>query len=380
MATLNKEKDPRVKGTRWLVFWMNPITGKPQKKRFRTKPEAQALYSIWSKTEALYKSGYKEDEINKLMGVNTNVTIKDVFEWHHVNYAKRLNRKTADCYIYVYKAFADAYGADTLVSAIGSMAKNKVTGINILIESEEAKGNSQTTINGRISRARSVLDRAMRKGIISSNPIDKDDKVKVTELVRPMRVWKDEEIRRVLTSNEIPQYHKEVFMLMVLTGMRLSEICGVNNKEINGKVHDCGLTWDNVLWDQKAIVVIEKSGYGIKPTYLPITDIGVAILKRWKDDPNPPRERTRPIPYTKAHVTNIRKSINRITGISFTTHNIRALSGQRIVELTGDLMKAKKLYNHSSIAITEKSYVAYQDKEKIELAEILADDIREMIS
>lgn len=172
---------------------------------------------------------------------------------------------------------------------------------------------------------------------------------------------------------------------MVLTGMRLSEICGKNDKKMaDGKVYDCGFTWDDVYWDEKAIIIKEKSQYGIKPSYLPITALGIAILRKWRDE-DPPEEiygktRNRPVPFTDRHIINVVKKISAISGISFTVHDIRRLSGQRIVELTGNLIKAKKLYGHSSVAITEKSYVAYKNKDKVELAEILADDVKKIIS
>tara|TARA_Y100000593_G_scaffold94992_1_gene197924 strand:- start:8611 stop:9750 length:1140 start_codon:yes stop_codon:yes gene_type:complete len=371
MATLRKRKNKT-----WQINWINPFTGKRERTSFRNKDLATKILNEYVIVEKLSKSGFSRSVISEITGNNSEETLTTIWEWYEHNRCKELNVNTVNHYRYAIDSFIDVYGENMLISGIKTFQWRKYRGISIYKEMMKDKL-SQTSINTYLSKVSTIFNAAVEDGLIHSNPIIlKKDKIKRITDAKPIKVWTREEIKIIMDHKDVSLYDKLVFMFIALSGVRMSEICGVHIKKLkNGQRYDCGFYWDNVLWDKNAIVIYEKGKYD-EHTIRYISPLAISILKAIKNKYGD----VAPIPYGKQHLRNLVERIANTTGVSFTIHDIRRLTGQVVVDVTGDLTKAQELYGHTDIDITRQSYADYTDKQKSEVAKQVGNELEEYLS
>ena len=60
-------------------------------------------------------------------------------------------------------------------------------------------------------------------------------------------------------------------------------------------------------------------------------------------------------------------------------HDVRRLTGQVVIDVTGDLSKAQELYGHTDINVTRQSYADYTDKQKSDIANQVGDELEQYL-
>ena len=370
MATIRK-----LKSSTWQVNWMNPLTGKRERISCKSKKEADILYKEYSLVSKMSKSNFNSEFIKTVTGSENEYTLEKIWDWYENNRASNLNKDTVYHYKRSIDSFINVYGEDTLVSRLKTHKWNRYIGINVYKEKMASKL-SQTSINTYISKASTIFTAAVEDGLIESNPIIiKKDKIKRITDAKPIKQWTHKEIKTIMDHPKVTRYEKLIFMFVALSGVRKSEICGVHVKELqNGQEFDCGFYWDHVLWDQNAILIFQKAEYQ-NPTVRQVSPNAIAILKMLKYKYND----YAPIPFGKEHLNNLVDRVSEITGVSFTMHDIRRLTGQVVIQATGDLSKAQEMYGHSDINVTRKSYADYNTEQKTEVANQIGEELKDYL-
>jgi integrase len=129
-----------------------------------------------------------------------------------------------------------------LLPALGHRRLQEISTDDIaqLIASLRAKGLSAKTINGALVPLGRILKHALRRGHITSNPLDRlEQHERPRNSRREQRVLNHDEISRLLNAS-LPRYQPFI-ATAIYTGMRLSELLG--------------LTWADIDFDQDAIHV-----------------------------------------------------------------------------------------------------------------------------
>ena len=370
MATLRK-----IKSGTWQVNWINPITGKRERPSFHSKKQATEIFNEFTKVEVLSKAGFAATAIAAITGRNNEETLSTIWKWYKHNRANDLNVDTVYHYKRSIDTFIEVYGKDMLISGIRSYKWGDFIGVNIYKEKMKDVL-SQTSINTYLSKVSTIFKAAMEDGLIESNPIViGKDKIKRITDSKPIKQWSSSEIKKIMSHKDVSLYHKLVFMFVALSGVRMSEICGNHIKVLeNGQKFDCGFYWNHVLWDQNAILIFQKSEYD-NPTVRHISPLAINILKVIKAKYGD----VAPIPYGKSHLVNLVQSVVNTTGVSFTMHDVRRLTGQVVIDVTGDLSKAQELYGHTDINVTRQSYADYTDKQKSDIANQVGDELEQYL-
>jgi len=370
MATLRKLK-PGV----WQVSWKNPITGKRERPSFHNKNQAKKIFDEYLTVEKYSKSGFSSQAIASITGSYNDYTLETIWDWFLNNRAKNLNKETVYHYKRSISSFMDVYGEDTLVSGLRSYKWKNYMGLNVYKE-KMSETLSQTSINTYISKVSTIFAAAVEDGLIDINPIIiKKDKIKRITDAKPIKQWTHKEIKTIMDHRDVTKYEKLIFMFVALSGVRKSEICGKHVKELeNGQKFDCGFYWEHVLWDQNAILIFQKAEYQ-NPTLRQVSPNAMAILRILKYKYGD----FAPIPFGETHLRNLVKRVAKKTGVSFTVHDIRRLTGQVVIDVTGDLSKAQEMYGHSDISVTRQSYADYNTDQKAEVANQIGKELEKYL-
>jgi integrase len=123
-----------------------------------------------------------------------------------------------------------------------------------------------------------------------------------------------------------------IFTLYLHTGCRLNELLT--------------LTWDNVHFEEKSITVIGKRK---KVRKIFITETAMQILMSMTD-------RKQPMPYTEYKVRSRLNDLNKISGIKFTTHNLRSTCGSFMLSSGASIEEVSSHLGHEDIQTTWKWY------------------------
>jgi len=113
------------------------------------------------------------------------------------------------------------------------------------MESMMDKGNSATTINRRLSALRSLYHFAMSRGLVTHNPTTLIRGPKKSKVL-PQFV-KEKELNELFDEQEWDGSYKEqraraIIMTFYHTGMRLAELIGLNDSDIDFKQHQLKVT------------------------------------------------------------------------------------------------------------------------------------------
>jgi integrase/recombinase XerD len=235
---------------------------------------------------------------------------------------------------------------------------NKVMVNNwILAEKEKCKAQ---TINGKIIAVRTMFKYAVKEEYLQLNPLAKVEMLKEETTV--IRTYSDSNIHTLLESFKgkgfIPTRNKTIVTMLMETGIRNSELCGITLDDIKGdsirilgkgsKERYVGISKPLMLQLTKYMRVREKwlDGEGIISPYL--------FLKNGK------KQMTR---YT---VLKMIKDLGKKLGIEQpTVHKIRHWYSQTMLDNV-DIYYVSKILGHSSVTTTERYLRGLEDRKLIE--------------
>jgi len=201
---------------------------------------------------------------------------------------------------------------------------------------------SPRTVNIEVTAVKTMLNRSVQLGLITTNPIALVKKIKGSSW-KPIQFLTKEQVS-VLLENSSPTY-RPIFYTYLNTGMRRDEL--VN------------LEWSDIDWQNKQIRIInkEKKRYhpkGQKERFIPMKNELIALLEE--------RKKKAKGPYVfatkdgKPRHNNVLKELKRVAkraGIEhITIHMLRHTFASHLVMAGVDLPTVQKLLGHSSITTT----------------------------
>lgn len=211
----------------------------------------------------------------------------------------------------------------------------------------EMKASSRTVLR-RVSALRSLYKYALREKMVSENPLDEIDSPKKEKKLPTFITY--EQVEHLFAQPQIDNHlgfrDRVILELFYSSGLRLSELAGLNRSDINFK--ECLLT---------------IAGKGKKQRLAPITNTAADWLRRYLEHP----ERARVEEDPKAVFLNrwgkrlTPRSIDRsfaeylrMSGLSerITPHTIRHTIATHWLEKGMDLKTIQLLLGHTSLATT----------------------------
>ncbi|MBS4214943.1 tyrosine-type recombinase/integrase [Neobacillus rhizophilus] len=245
------------------------------------------------------------------------------------------------------------FGGDIEINKINRLHLKKF----IIDQQTKVKAN---TINHRLKLIRSMFSYAIEQGLLKENPMEGITKLKTEKNV--IRTYSADLIREVLESFKGRDYisvrNKTIFVLLVETGIRNSELCNIKLSDLSGNS-------------------IRIMGKGSKVRYVPITESLDLQIKRYM------RVRERYLngvesdnlfinrfkkPMTRHVLLDIVK--NQIfkgmdINVNTSVHQFRRFYAQNMLENT-DLYTVSKLLGHSDIKTTETYIRGIENSKLIE--------------
>tara|TARA_R110001583_G_scaffold45091_1_gene142421 strand:- start:10712 stop:11815 length:1104 start_codon:yes stop_codon:yes gene_type:complete len=306
-----------------------------------TKKEAEKECQYWARKEQQIKNGFMPERINMV------ATLKSLEEWFFSVGLKWKNNKREvpldHKTVYIYEKslsqFSNVFGKDSLVSSISSTkyreyySERKLNGLNVDIR-------AMITI---INTAMNHRDR-----LVTEKPTE----LFTFNVKHSTPFYLEYNQVDDILSCDINKYYKnkpwdfdrdetmKIFMLYLHTGCRLNELLS--------------LTWDNVSFAEKSIVVTGKRK---KVRKIFMTDVSMEILMTLT-------ERSRPMPYTSYKVRQRLNDLNKLSKIRFTTHNLRSTCGSFMLSAGCSIEEVSEHLGHDDIQTTRKWYARIIEKER----------------
>lgn len=199
----------------------NPIT----KCGFKTKKEA-----LEAGRRAMVEY-YNNDGL-----LTADMTVNDLFE-RYINHCKANKYKDSTI---------QAYTAIIKVELLQNYGKTKLANFNVrhaedIANKIKISGNATSTINRYINTMFNMFEYAVRKEYVGKNPFKSIDRVKSGKQVNPHRAYSKEEIQKFLNLYKHDIAIHAFIMVAYHAGLRVSEACG--------------LTWDDVNFEDKTITI-----------------------------------------------------------------------------------------------------------------------------
>lgn len=210
-----------------------------------------------------------------------------------------------------------------------------------------------STINHRLVLLDNLFSFALEEDFIEVNPMNKISQLKVTKEVRT--TYSNDDVKLMLDSLKGKDYftvrNKAIVTTLVETGIRASELCGIELEDVDGGA-------------------IRIRGKGNKVRYVPISKpLELQLLRYMRV-----RERfvgdavINKLFVSKHKVAMNRLSLNRMilrlgesVGIHCTVHDFRRYYAQQMVGAV-DLYTVQRLLGHSSIQATERYISGIKDE------------------
>ncbi|MYL44410.1 tyrosine-type recombinase/integrase [Virgibacillus halodenitrificans] len=224
-------------------------------------------------------------------------------------------------------------------------------------ERKQAKGLSPFTINVRIRFLKGFFNTLFKEEIINKNPVTNIQLMRVDEdSFEPLT---DEEIDKILDMPDIREYaqFRDLVMmyLMLDTGMRISEVCELEVKEVDFKT--------------RAIILPATKNKNRKPRILPLSNSVVKLLMELVTE-NRANFDTEYVFVsnigTKYNPNSFRKRLfeyKREAGIEkrVSPHIFRHMFCRNFILSGGDIFTLQRIVGHANITTTRK-YIQMDDK------------------
>jgi len=336
---------------KYQLDYIHPTTGKRKRPSFDNKQEAEAMKSRITLINDMRKSGFKDVFIDNVIGYNDINTLDELWNWYSKNMTDNLDFKTIKRYKNVIDSFFSVFGKDANVTGLRKFDINGLMGINIYKQYRLNQGMSKHTINSELSMMKVMCNAALEEDMIDINPIHKKDAFKKLTK-KPKKIWDlPTELETLMSNPCLTEFHRDLVTLYILTGARRAEFVGIISRQPYKEFH-----WEHVLWDQNAVMVWRKKA--VERTRIPMPKTAMDILKKWYN-----QGESSPIPHNGNYVWKKMNEVSQITGISFSCHDLRRLSGQILVKDSKSKELAQEFYGHSDMSVTEDSYADFTDNE-----------------
>ena len=351
MATISTLK--RKNGNAYRVQYM--VNERRYSKYFPVNSDIEKVKAFKKRIEAQiaeYRSGLS-DKVPILDGPEIRrdkITLREL-----TNELSRLRRNdveeaTLKRNICAMKNFMGCIGPDALVM---SLHKAKIEQFKTWrIETCSA---TKSGINEDLKNIRTMLNEAVRRGLIHKNPVES------FELFRT-----DKKVPQILSSSEILKLKNMfegqmwlAFRLFIYTGARRGEICQYRLGD--GK----GLRWKDILWMRKSIRLKSKNKERVIPMVEPLhKELADEMQARIENQTFDNEDLI--IHYTSSTVTQkIKKALKEVGSYTYrnVVHMLRHTTATTILEETGDLRLVQEILGHSQITTTQ-IYTHIVDKRK----------------
>ena len=292
-----------------------------------------------TKSDLLNINNLIEWEWLKLNGTSTSIKLHTLSEYVDkfikYNKIKKRRKSTIDSYGYALKKLIMAIGKNVLISDINEEHIDK------FIEYLEYRKLSLSSIDSNLKSVNAFLNWCKNRSYISKSPI--------VELFRPILedkwLTEDEYSRIIKYKNYTNKRYPQVFKLYAETGMRLAEgFYGILTEDENGiwlaipNEHSKSKRGRTIQLneEQRDTIIMMQELFNVKGRDYQHIKYYSRIFKKVKD----------------ALGIDKHKSF----------HSLRHYFGKRMVTITGSIYKVSGLMGHSSVKVTEDSYVKGFDR------------------
>ncbi|GMW01804.1 MAG: hypothetical protein AMXMBFR84_29410 [Candidatus Hydrogenedentota bacterium] len=207
---------------------------------------------------------------------------------------------------------------------------------------------TKRTVNIEVSSLKTALNKAVKWGLLVSNPLQGIEKLKEDDS-KVIRALTQDEARELLTAAD--EWFKPILLVAMYTGLREGEL-----------IH---LQWDDVDFDQRVIRIRRKAGWNPKSSGRNIREREIAIpsdlisfLKSYKKThKNPNDEWVFHMRDGSQLRSGLRKNLMRLTkrlGFAEVTqfHALRHTYATHLIAACKDVTVAKELLGHVDIRTT----------------------------
>ena len=328
----NGEKKKKSKFLRWYIWFYKPQGGRKQMAIPLAISRTDAVRALKAERKKAFDAEYPWDR-------KRSIGLRRLFREFIEQYAK-VRRKSWRC---------DKACLKNLLAYFGDKDSGKITipEIEEYIAHSVRKGDSNGTVNQRLSVFRRVLNWAKDRYDMPQNPIT--DKVMLPKEQRRIpKVVSEEELARLfaITESEYP-WMVPVLKCALATGMRISEIQN--------------LAWNDVDMENQTILVIAENSKNRRENLIPINDVLLPELDRLKayekEDSghvfvydNPRFNRVTPIPI-KLHFAEIAKKAGLKGKVTF--HHFRHTVATTMLQKGVDLKTVSEFLGHADVKTTE---------------------------
>jgi len=369
MASLYKRKDRKKKP--YIIKTKDPISWKWIPYGYKTEEEAELelkrfeLIEEYAKTNnPAWKALYFKTE--------KSVTVGEIFDAYRDNeLTKKRNQLTINKYESVMKSvtgnllddgscvdviFTKNTPIETIRGASKKIDNNRKLGWEIYKTIREKQGRTRRGINSYLSELRSIFTWARHnggkhgRGMVDFEVITLSDKYKDAELPEEKcKVWLDDEIKNLMTNQNIPTYLRELIDIYVYTGARATELLRYNY--LNRKKE---LQWHHIDFKERKIATLTKGKKSANPVRQ--HPRVMEILAKWQK-----QGFKAPLPFGYKKLQEYIETIGNITGIKFTCHDLRRLKSQMTEQELNDIRFATQAIGDTSDKMVAKSYAPQSD-------------------
>lgn len=241
--------------------------------------------------------------------------------------------------------------------------------------------NSEMTIQHYISAISALYKYFVKRGLLPRNPVDAIDRAKRVKK-KVIRLEGDEksDFRKVVDSGEgltgrQAVFHEKnrerdmaIYEVFLTTGMRISELVGINLTDVDLKAHTIGITRKGsnfqLIYISDRCTELLSQYLAVRGKYRPDRDEPALFLSnRGK------RISVRSVELmTKKYVSvALPQKTDRIT-----PHKLRSTYATDMLRRTGDLELVSELLGHSNIATTQ-IYARYDDRKHEDMRNVIDD-------
>lgn len=210
-----------------------------------------------------------------------------------------------------------------------------------------SQGKTPATIRNRIAALRSLYIFAEKFDFVERNPMNRIDAPQRDDRIG---TWLRHDEVIALTDAVLTPIERVVIYLLLHTGLRVSEACGLEWRDLDLE----GLT-----------LTVRKSKTPSGRRTIPIPDYLVPHLRQWKEWREAKTfvlETAKGTPMAPQFVWRIVKRVGERAGIEgLHPHSLRRTYGSTLINNELRLEVVSKLLGHSSTTITEKSYAQLLD-------------------
>jgi len=198
-------------------------------------------------------------------------------------------------------------------------------------------------INKDLENIRTVLNTAVKKGIIAKDLVPVIEKYRVDKQHLPLTLNKNDIIS---IANHLNGDALLAFWIIRYTGARRSEICPQK------KGDNRGLRWKHIDWMNNTLLLYAKKKQRLVPIH---PELRALLLNRWKELGSARNTHDLIVPYVRDTLTDKFKRAMLKAGIEKpgAVHILRHSAATALLETGANIREVQEFLGHSSITTTE---------------------------